>query len=514
MPLNRRTAAVVAAALAAGWLLGSAACAPHLAPTAIPAAQFPEVESFRAALKTYVDQTQTFRKAAADQAEAVPNQTSADGSEQAVRVRQRMLAEAIQTTVRPTAQPGDVLSADVAELIRRELATAFAGPKGDLIRDGLRDQIEEQETPPTTIAINQVVAVPRVPPSMLETLPQLPQQVEFAFSGRMLILRDVDADVVVDFIRDAVPDVPQAVDEPPTPQPTATPGSQPLFALPGISGSTSFALIGDSGSGDAAQQSVADAMLRYFTTARRFSFVLMLGDNLYHDDYQGEFAVPYRGLLERGVLFYAAPGNHDSEAQQHYKPFHMTDRLYYAFTEGNARFVVLNSNHPADGAQLAWFDGAFGDTGTKWRISFFHHPLYSSGDHTGQTREIIRPALEPALMRNRVDVVFSGHEHLYERIAPQHGIRYFVSGGGGKDLYTFHQSPFDDAGSSDHHFMVVEIAGDQLFFEAITPQGHTLDCGVLLRTPDATARPQNQATVTWLDGCRVATAWRAISAVR
>ena len=177
-------------------------------------------------------------------------------------------------------------------------------------------------------------------------------------------------------------------------------------------------------------------MLRYFTTARRFSFVLMLGDNLYDDDYQGEFAVPYRGLLERGVLFYAAPGNHDSEAQQHYKPFHMTDRLYYAFTEGNARFVVLNSNHPADDAQLAWFDGAFGDTGTKWRISFFHHPLYSSGNHAGQSREIIRPALEPALMRNRVDVVFSGHEHLYERIAPQHGIRYFVSGGGGKDLYT------------------------------------------------------------------------------
>ena len=117
--------------------------------------------------------------------------------------------------------------------------------------------------------------------------------------------------------------------------------SEPLFALPGIPGSTSFALIGDSGSGDSAQKAVADAMLRYFTTARRFSFVLMLGDNLYHDDYQGEFSVPYQGLLERGVLFYAALGNHDRELQQHYKPFHMTDRLYFAFTEGNARFVVL-----------------------------------------------------------------------------------------------------------------------------------------------------------------------------
>jgi len=510
VPPHRTRLAVV---VALGWLLGSVACAPYLAPTAIPATQSPGLESFRAALKTYVDQTQEFRKAAADQGDAVPDQTSGEGSEKAIRLRQQTLAEAIQTKVRPTAQPGDVLSTTVADLIRRELATAFAGPKGDLIRDGLRDQIEEQEAPPTTIAINQIVAVPRVPPSMLEALPQLPQQVEFAFSGRTLILRDVDADVVVDFMRDALPDMPQAADVPPTPQPAAGPGSQPLFPLPGISGSTSFALIGDSGSGDAAQQGVADAMLRYFTTARRFTFVLMLGDNLYHDDYQGEFSVPYAGLLERGVLFYAAPGNHDRELQQHYKPFHMTDRLYYAFTEGNARFVVLNSNHPADNAQLAWFDDAFGATGTKWRISFFHHPLYSSGNHAQQSREVIRPALEPALMRNRVDVVFSGHEHLYERIAPQQGIRYFASGGGGKDLYSFRKNAFDEVGSSEHHFMVVEIAGDQLFFEAITPQGRTLDCGVLARTPDAAAKTQDKATVTWLDGCRVATAWRVAPAV-
>jgi hypothetical protein len=82
----------------------------------------------------------------------------------------------------------------------------------------------------------------------------------------------------------------------------------------------------------------------------------MLGDNLYDDNYRGEFSVPYQGLLERGVLFYAALGNHDRELEQHFKPFHMTDRLFFAFTEGNARFVALNSNHPADRAQLAWFD--------------------------------------------------------------------------------------------------------------------------------------------------------------
>jgi len=494
--------------LTIAWVFGSASCAPHLPPTTIPAVESSVLEPFRTALKTYVDQTQPFRKEAAAKGDAVPNQTSTDTSAEAIRLRQRTLVDAIQVKVRPEAKPGDVLSAAVADLIRRQLAEAFSGPKADIIRDGLQDQNEGFSPASIALAPNQVVAVPRVPPVLLETLPQLPEQVEFGFSGRALILRDVDADVVVDFVLDAFPESPRSGPAPAAQsEPTAV--ASAFFAIPGRSGSTIFALIGDSGSGDAAQKNVASAMLRYFSIAHRFSFVVMLGDNLYDDDYQGEFAMPYQGLLERGVLFYAAIGNHDRELQQHYKPFHMTDRLYFAFTEGNARFVVLNSNHPADKVQLAWLDGAFGGTGTKWRISVFHHPLYSSGDHAQQSRDSIRPALEPALVRNHVDVVFSGHEHLYERIAPQRGIRYFVSGGGGRNLYAFRRSAFDDAGSSEHHFMVVEIAGDQMFFEAITPQGRTLDCGVFWRTPDAAAKPQDAATLAWQDGCRAAIAGRA-----
>ncbi|HEY6212126.1 MAG TPA: metallophosphoesterase, partial [Vicinamibacterales bacterium] len=381
-------------AVLVGCLIGSAACAPYLPPTVVPAARSPGLEAFRAALKAYIDETQPFRREAAITGDAAVNQTSADGSEAAIRLRQRSLADAIRITVRPNAQEGDVLSPAVADLIRQELSEAFAGAKADIIRDGLQDQNEGLSVGSIEVTINQMVALPRLPPVLLESLPQLPQQVEFAFTGRTLILRDVDADVVVDVIRDAFPDSPLAGHTPaPSPSPVAG-GSEPLFALPVLAGSTTFALIGDSGSGDSAQTAVANAMVRYFTTARRFTFVLMLGDNLYDDDYQGEFAVPYQGLLERGVLFYAALGNHDREIEQHYKPFHMTDRLYFAFTEGNARFVVLNSNNPRDTAQLAWLDGAFGYTGTKWRIGVFHHPLYSSGEHAQQSRQSIRPALE------------------------------------------------------------------------------------------------------------------------
>ena len=98
-------------------------------------------------------------------------------------------------------------------------------------------------------------------------------------------------------------------------------------------------------------------MITYFNTARRFPFVLMLGDNLYGDDYTNEFIVPYKPLLDRGVKFYAALGNHDRDLQIHFKPFNMGDRDRYTFDQGNARFAVLNSNHPGDPEQIKWLDG-------------------------------------------------------------------------------------------------------------------------------------------------------------
>ena len=83
-----------------------------------------------------------------------------------------------------------------------------------------------------------------------------------------------------------------------------------------------------------------------------------------------------------------------------------------------------------------------------------------------------------------VDVVFSGHDHVYERFAPQKGITYFVSGSAGK-LRTDDALPqpgltaktFDGA----HHFVLVEVAGDGLSFQAISEAGTTVDSGTIPR---------------------------------
>ena len=227
----------------------------------------------------------------------------------------------------------------------------------------------------------------------------------------------------------------------------------------------------------------------------------MLGDNLYSDDYTGEFLTPYKPLLDRGVKFYASLGNHDRDLEIHFKPFNMNDRDYYSVDEGNARFVALNSNRPTDQAQAKWFQTAFADAGSKWRICFFHHPLYSSGQHADESRQVIRPALEDALVQNQVNVVFGGHEHLYERVAPQKSVRYFVSGGGGRNLYRVQLSEFDEVAVSEHHFMAIEIDGNRMFFEAIAATQDLLDCGLLFRVTDEAAKTPDKDTQAWLDSC-------------
>ncbi len=456
------------------------ACGPTLPPSTVPPTPDPTFEPFRRALQAYVDQTQPYRKQAAQAAEQVPGKAAPEvGATAAVRTRQETLAQALQTKLRPAAKPGDLFVRPVADAIRHQVTEAFEGPRKDLLMDGLAEQNEAGKANPHPVTINQPTDAPKLPPLLLDVLPPLPQQLEYGFVGRTLLLKDSDAQVVVDLLPDTLPALaPAGV---PTTAPAPIVGASGVIPMPQLRGGTVFGLMGDSGSGDQAQESVARAMLAYFKTERRFSFVLMLGDNLYDDDYDGEFARPYKALLDAGVTFYAALGNHDRDLEIHFKPFNMRDQDRYTFDEGNARFAVLNSNHPNDPAQLKWFDGIWSDAGDKWRIAYFHHPLYSSGQHARESRDVIRPALEGALERNKVDVVFSGHEHLYERIAPQHGIRYFVSGGGGRTLYNVRPSAFDEVAVSEHHFMVAEIAGDRLFFEAITPAERVLDCGTLWR---------------------------------
>ena len=273
----------------------------------------------------------------------------------------------------------------------------------------------------------------------------------------------------------------------------AAPTAQDIV-LPNNEKSVRFAVIGDSGTGGSAQIRVAERL----EAARKlfpFTFSLMLGDNLYGserpDDFVDKFERPYKVLLDAGVKFYASLGNHDDPNQRFYKPFNMNGERYYSFKapQGSVRFFALDSNY-MDKAQLDWLEKELAASDSEWKICFFHHPLYSSGDTHGSDAAL-REQLEPLFLKHSVDLVLTGHEHFYERLKPQKGINYIISGSaakvrkgniGASDLTA---KGFDQG----YAFLLMEIAGDDLHFQAITDGGRTVDSGQIRRRVDtSTAR--------------------------
>lgn len=246
-----------------------------------------------------------------------------------------------------------------------------------------------------------------------------------------------------------------------------------------------FAVIGDSGSGDREQYEVGQRLAEMRKTFP-YDFVIMLGDNIYGSerarDFQKKFEQPYKALLDAGVKFYASLGNHDNQPQTNYKQFNMNGQRFYTFKpKQGIRFFALDSNY-MDREQLIWLEKELANSGSEWKICYFHHPLYASGMHGSNMA--LRAVLEPIFVKYGVDVVFSGHEHFYQRIKPQHGINYFVSGSAGQlrrgDLdrrSNLTAKGFD----SDYHFMLIEVAGDQMQFQAISRTGQTIDSGVIRR---------------------------------
>jgi len=272
--------------------------------------------------------------------------------------------------------------------------------------------------------------------------------------------------------------------------------------LPLKDGSVRFMVMGDTGTADPGQYETARemaAMRQQFP----FEFVIMVGDNIYGSDsaadYKKKFEDPYKPLLDAGVKFYAALGNHDNPNQASYAPFNMGGQRYYTFraspggaaklTHGGVRFFAIDSNYLRK-EQLDWLTKELGSSGSDWKICFFHHPLYSSGKTHGSALES-RATLEPIFVQNGVSVVLTGHDHIYERTKLEQGIQHFVIGSGGSlrrgDLTRTNitEKGFDQ----DYVFMLAEIAGDEFYYAAVARKGQIVDSGVFKR-PAAEASPK------------------------
>ncbi len=250
-----------------------------------------------------------------------------------------------------------------------------------------------------------------------------------------------------------------------------------------------FAVLGDWGTGCDNEAGIASQILRAHKNSA-LDMVIGAGDNIYPDGggrhFVKKFERPYANLLREGVKFHAVLGNHDVRDgrgdQCQYPLFNMNGQCFYTLKKGDglAEFFMLDSTD-FNAAQRGWFEGALRASTARWKIAVFHHPIYSSAETHGSDIRL-RANIEPLLTRYGVRAVFSGHDHVYERVKPQRGIQYFVTGAGGKvrkgDINL--RSPFRATSyDQDNHFMQVEIDDQQISYQAISEYGAVIDSGTI-----------------------------------
>ncbi|MCL5098524.1 MAG: metallophosphoesterase [Candidatus Omnitrophica bacterium] len=271
------------------------------------------------------------------------------------------------------------------------------------------------------------------------------------------------------------------------------------------SGPLSFVVVGDTGLGSLAQYQVA----RVMQTAAP-DLVLFAGDIVYPSFTAGRvdlrcFSV-YQSQMRYAPFFFAL-GNHDrhASATDYFDAFYLpTNEVtgteqFYSFDHGDAHFVILDTDllagtdYSIASPQYRWLEADLSASSKPWKFLIFHNPMRSSGPHryddynyNGIPDQVeLQDIIGPLASRYGVQVIFNGHDHVYERLNPIGGVHAIVTGGGGGVLYPLGGTldPSDAQFWSRHHCVKVDINGDTVELQAIDANGVVFDSMTIQRAP-------------------------------
>ena len=239
---------------------------------------------------------------------------------------------------------------------------------------------------------------------------------------------------------------------------------------------------GDFGNGSAEQKMVAQTIATYHQ-GQRFDFAITLGDNFYSVGMESPSDLRWKTWFEDlygplGIPFYASLGNHDwghpdsPAAEILYSGLTPTWRMpaaYYTFTAGPVQFFALDTQSVALAQkQREWLDRELTNSQARWKVVYGHHPIYSDGNY--EDRPDLIASLLP-ILANRVDAYICGHDHNLQALQAQRGVRFYVAGGGGANLYDVTRSPRSLFVSRANGFAVLEADATRLVVKLVDATG-------------------------------------------
>ena len=279
-----------------------------------------------------------------------------------------------------------------------------------------------------------------------------------------------------------------------------------------------FIVFGDSGRGTREQYTLATQMRAPGLSP---DFILHVGDLIYSQGkrsrFKDRFFTPYRHLLAE-INFWPSLGNHEiddsGECSAYLKVFELPENgpvdlppeRNYWFDYASARIAVIDSTNNTNEAVLQghlvpWLEEIFSSCDATWKFVALHHPPYTAGAY--QPDLTIQRTLVPMFESVGVDIVFSGHDHMYQRTHPLcggevvengEGVVYIVTGAGGAGLYDAlppERRPANLASleNTRHSFTYVQIDGHELRLQQIDSDGEVIDEWALTKNQVPSAQP-------------------------
>jgi len=237
-----------------------------------------------------------------------------------------------------------------------------------------------------------------------------------------------------------------------------------------------IAVYGDSQFNESAQERVVKAILRF-----KPSVIFRVGDivNDGNDPEQWQIFNRIASPLLNTTEYYPALGNHEYDSPLYFKNFpRIHNQRWYSVEKEGIHFIVLdsNSNIQNNSEQYRWLESDLRKVspGIKFKIAFFHHPIFSVGPHPEDEKQL-KHILLPLFEEYGVCAVFSGHNHNYQRFK-YHGIDFIVTGGGGSYLLDRNlSSPYLKKFVKAYHFCLLSAENGYLTVKVIDAGLNVID---------------------------------------